>query len=40
VTWLDGRSHYELTTVQPNIPIDAAKFAQPAPSTPPANRRP
>jgi outer membrane lipoprotein-sorting protein len=30
-TWLDGRSTIELTDVQPNVPIDAAKFAQPAP---------
>ena len=37
VTWLNGRSHYELSTVQPNVRIDAAKFATPAP---PANRRP
>ena len=40
VTWLDGRSRYELSTVQPNVRIDAAKFATPAPSPPPANRRP
>ncbi len=40
VTWLDGRSRYELSTVQPNVRIDAAKFATPAPSAPPANRRP
>jgi photosynthetic reaction center cytochrome c subunit len=40
VTWLDGRSQYELTTVQPNVPIEAARFATPAPSRPPANRRP
>jgi len=29
VTWLSGRSTIELTNVQPNVPIDAAKFAQP-----------
>jgi len=29
VTWLSGRSTIELTVVQPNIPIDAAKFAKP-----------
>jgi len=40
VTWPDGRSRYELSTVQPNVRIDAAKFATPAPSAPPANRRP
>jgi hypothetical protein len=34
VTWLDGRSQYELSAVKPNVPIDAARFATPAPSTP------
>lgn len=29
VTWLSGRSTIELTNVQPNVPIDAAQFAQP-----------
>jgi photosynthetic reaction center cytochrome c subunit len=29
VTWLSGRSTIELTEVQPNVPIDAAKFAKP-----------
>jgi len=29
VTWLSGRSTIELTSVQPNVPIDAAQFAQP-----------
>ena len=36
VTWTDGRSVAELSTIQPNQPIDAAKFAKPAP---PATRR-
>jgi photosynthetic reaction center cytochrome c subunit len=40
VTWLDGRSRYELSTVQPNVQIDAARFATPASSAPPTNRRP
>lgn len=40
VTWLDGRSNYELSTVQPNVRIDAARFAMPAPSAPTATRRP
>ena len=40
VTWLDGRSRYELTRVDANVAIDAAKFATPAPSAPPANPRP
>ncbi len=35
VTWLNGRSHYELTRVQPNAEIPATRFAKPAPSTPP-----
>lgn len=29
VTWLDGRAMVELTQVQANIPIDAAKFSRP-----------
>lgn len=37
MTWLDGRDTFELTQVRPNVAIDAAKFAKPAPSTP---RRP
>ena len=28
VTWLDGRSTTELSEIQPNAPIDAAKFAR------------
>jgi photosynthetic reaction center cytochrome c subunit len=32
VTWTDGRSTTELTSVQANVAIDAAKFARPAPS--------
>src|SRR5712691_2024422 len=30
VSWLDGRSTTELSEVQPNAPVDAAKFARPA----------
>jgi len=30
ITWLDGRSTVALTEVQPNAPVDAAKFARPA----------
>jgi photosynthetic reaction center cytochrome c subunit len=30
VSWLDGRSTITLSDVQPNAPIDAAKFAKPA----------
>ena len=38
VSWLDGRSTIELSEVQPNAPIDAAKFARPAPPPRPATR--
>jgi photosynthetic reaction center cytochrome c subunit len=31
VTWLDGRDRIELSAVQPNVPIDAARFARPQP---------
>ena len=34
-TGLDGRDTFELTQVRANTAIDAAKFAKPAPSTPP-----
>jgi outer membrane lipoprotein-sorting protein len=34
-TWTDGRSVFELSSVQVNVPIDAARFAKPAPPTPP-----
>jgi hypothetical protein len=30
VSWLDGRDSFELTDVQPNAQIDAARFARPA----------
>jgi hypothetical protein len=30
VSWLNGKSVYELTDVQPNAAIDASKFARPA----------
>jgi outer membrane lipoprotein-sorting protein len=30
VSWLDGRSTFELSDVRPNVAIDAAKFARPA----------
>ena len=33
-TWLDGRSTYELSGVQPNTAIPAARFARPAPPKP------
>ncbi|HVB58912.1 MAG TPA: hypothetical protein VNE63_21100, partial [Candidatus Acidoferrales bacterium] len=31
VTWVDGQSTFQLTDVQPNVPVDAEKFAKPAP---------
>jgi photosynthetic reaction center cytochrome c subunit len=31
ITWTDGRSTIELSQVQPNVRIDAAQFAKPAP---------
>ena len=36
MTWLDGRENVELSEVQPNVPMEAAKFAKPAPSAPPS----
>ena len=30
VTWLDGRDVYEIKDVQPNVAIDAARFARPS----------
>ncbi len=35
VTWTDGQSTTELSEVRPNVAIDAAKFAKPAPAPPP-----
>jgi photosynthetic reaction center cytochrome c subunit len=35
VTWTDGQTTTQLTSVQPNVPIDAAKFGKPAPPTAP-----
>jgi outer membrane lipoprotein-sorting protein len=37
-TWTDGRTLFELKSVQLNAPIDAARFAKPAPPVPPAVR--
>jgi photosynthetic reaction center cytochrome c subunit len=36
VTWTNGQSTIELSEVQPNAAIDAAKFARPAPAARPA----
>ena len=33
VTWTDGRSTTELSSVQPNVPVEASRFAKPAPAT-------
>ena len=30
-TWLNGRDNYELSEIRPNVAVDAAKFAKPAP---------
>ena len=35
-TWTDGRSVIEIRSVELNVPIDAAKFAKPAPPAPPS----
>ena len=35
VTWTDGQTTTQLSSVQPNLPIDAAKFAKPVPPTKP-----
>jgi len=40
VTWTDGRSVTELNQVQPNVTIDAAKFAKPAPPAPAKSAKP
>jgi hypothetical protein len=34
-TWTDGQATTELSEVQPNVTIDAAKFGRPAPAPPP-----
>jgi outer membrane lipoprotein-sorting protein len=33
-TWLDGRDMFEISEVQPNVAIDAAKFARPSAPVP------
>jgi len=37
-TWTDGRATIELPDIQPNVPIDAARFGRPAPAPPPRLR--
>ena len=34
LSWVSGQDVVELSEVQPNVPIDAARFARPAPSAP------
>ncbi len=31
VAWLDGKENVEISEIQPNVPIDAARFSRPAP---------
>ena len=31
LTWVNGRDNYELSELRPNVAVDAAKFAKPAP---------
>ena len=35
VTWLDGRSRYEMSEARPNVAVDAKMFTRPAPSVAP-----
>jgi len=35
VTWTNGQTTTELTELQPNVQIDAARFNRPAPARPP-----
>jgi len=35
LTWTNGRGTYEMSSLQPNVAIDAARFGRPAPPTPP-----
>jgi hypothetical protein len=37
VTWTNGRNTYNITSVQPNVAIDAAKFGRPTPPRQAAN---
>jgi hypothetical protein len=34
LTWVDGRSIFEMNQVDANVPVDATKFARPAPPGP------
>jgi hypothetical protein len=33
-SWFDGRSNFEMTDVQPNVAVDAARFSKPGPPKP------
>jgi hypothetical protein len=35
LSWLNGRSVFELESVQPNVTVDGARFARPVPPAPP-----
>jgi len=35
LTWVNGRDNYELSELRANVPVDASKFAKPAPPKPP-----
>jgi hypothetical protein len=37
VSWTNGRSTYNLTSLQPNVAIDATRFARPTPPAPARN---
>ncbi|MDP8989304.1 MAG: hypothetical protein M3N41_04395 [Acidobacteriota bacterium] len=39
ITWTDGQSEIQLSEIQANAPIDAAKFAKPAPAAVKAQRK-
>ena len=34
MTWLDGRSNFEMSEIRPNVAIEASRFARPAPPKP------
>jgi len=36
VTWTNGRGTFKLTSLEPNVAIDAARFARPTPPVPAA----
>ena len=36
LAWLDGKENFEMSEIQPNVSIDASKFAKPAPPVAPA----